>query len=45
MLVHLMHREHTLSFLGMQSHMQRGFQYQVHRMAHIKTDEKVTEPG
>ena len=25
MLVHLMHREHTLSFLEMQSHMQKGY--------------------
>ena len=37
MLVYLVHREHTLSLLGMQS-LCRGLQYRACRMVYGKTD-------
>ncbi len=42
MLVHLVHREHTLSLLGMQS-LCRGLQYRTCRMVYGKTGYRLTD--
>jgi hypothetical protein len=45
MLVHLAHRKHTLSLLGMQS-LYRGLQCWVYCMVYDKIDERLTDsPG